>query len=119
MKRYEKAVLAAYCVLLLLVLAAYVLTGGWAAYFQQSRNAQSGGTGPNLVDMRPLTTAQTLAQLAVTSGEREYAQDALRLGDHLVDLVRRRAARRLPPIRPPWMSRLVHRPSVSPRRAPR
>jgi small-conductance mechanosensitive channel len=86
MKRYEKAVLAAFCVLLLLVLAAYVLTGGWAAYFQQSRNAQSGGTGPNLVDMRPLTTAQTLAQLAVTSGEREYAQDALRLGDHLVDL---------------------------------
>ena len=36
--------------------------------------------------MRPLTTAQTVAQLAVTLNEFEYAQDALRLGDHSVDL---------------------------------
>jgi hypothetical protein len=85
MKPYEKAVLAGFCILLVLVLAAYLLTGGWAAYFQQSRNAQS-LTGSNLVDMRPLTTAQTLALLAATSSEREYAQDALRLGDHSVDL---------------------------------
>lgn len=86
MKRYEKIVLASLGLLLVLVIVAYVLTGGWLADFQQSRKANSAANVSALVDMRPLTTAQTVAQLAVTPNEIEYAQDALRLGDRSVDL---------------------------------
>ncbi len=38
-----------------------------------------------LVDLRPWQTAQTLAALAVTTEEKEYARDAERLADHEVD----------------------------------
>ncbi|HTB96066.1 MAG TPA: mechanosensitive ion channel domain-containing protein [Terracidiphilus sp.] len=38
-----------------------------------------------LVDVSPWQTAQTLAALAVTAEENEYARDAERLGDHDVD----------------------------------
>jgi small-conductance mechanosensitive channel len=40
----------------------------------------------NLVDQSPLTTAQALAQLPNSPGEQRFAQEALRLGDHEVDL---------------------------------
>jgi small-conductance mechanosensitive channel len=39
----------------------------------------------SLVDVSPWQTAQTLAALAVTAEENEYARDAERLGDHDVD----------------------------------
>jgi small-conductance mechanosensitive channel len=39
-----------------------------------------------LVDQQPLITAQRLAALATTGEEREFAQNALRLADHEVDL---------------------------------
>src|SRR5450631_3693464 len=38
-----------------------------------------------LVDLRPWQTASTLASLAVTNEEAEYAQEAERLADHEVD----------------------------------
>ena len=38
-----------------------------------------------LVDQQPLQTARTLAALAATSQEQEYAQQALRVADHEVD----------------------------------
>jgi small-conductance mechanosensitive channel len=52
-----------------------------------SRNGKHAATarGP-LVDQSPLKTAQQLAQLAVTPEERLLAEEALRLGDHEVDL---------------------------------
>lgn len=45
------------------------------------------GTAPanSLVDLRPWQTAQTLASLAVTSEENEYAREAEHLADHEVD----------------------------------
>lgn len=42
--------------------------------------------GPGLVDQQPLITAQKLAALASTSQEQEFAQSALRVADHEVDL---------------------------------
>ncbi len=39
-----------------------------------------------LVDQRPLQTARQLAALAATPEEKRFAQDSLRLADHLVDL---------------------------------
>ena len=48
--------------------------------------AEAGGqSGGNLVDERPWQTAASLAPLAVTAEEREFAQDAERLADHEVD----------------------------------
>jgi small-conductance mechanosensitive channel len=48
--------------------------------------AQAKPQASGLVDQQPLITAQRLAALATTSGERELAQNALRLADHEVDL---------------------------------
>jgi small-conductance mechanosensitive channel len=43
------------------------------------------GMRRTVVDLSPWQTAHTLSSLAVTAEEAEYAQDALRLGDHAVD----------------------------------
>lgn len=43
------------------------------------------GSAQSPVDLRPWQTAQTLASLAVTSEEQEYAREAERLADHEVD----------------------------------
>lgn len=43
------------------------------------------GARRTIVDLSPWQTAQTLSALAVTAEEAEYAQDALRLADHVVD----------------------------------
>ena len=43
------------------------------------------GSQKTLVDLRPWQTAQTLAALAVTSEEIQYAREAQRLADHEVD----------------------------------
>jgi small-conductance mechanosensitive channel len=40
----------------------------------------------SMVDQSPLTTAQSLAQLSNSHAEQKLAQEALRLGDHEVDL---------------------------------
>ena len=49
-----------------------------------TRNRSSGSKKP-IVDIRPWQTAQTLAALAYTAEEKEYAQEAERLADHEVD----------------------------------
>jgi small-conductance mechanosensitive channel len=43
-------------------------------------------TSPGLVDQRPLITAQKLAALATTQQEQDFAQEALRVADHEVDM---------------------------------
>jgi small-conductance mechanosensitive channel len=86
LQRYEKWILGGLCALMAVVLVAMALTGGWAMYFRPTRRAPAATTASSRVDQRPLSTAQTLAQLAATANERQFAQDALRLGDHSVDL---------------------------------
>ena len=86
LQRYEKWILGGLCALMAVVLVAMALTGGWAMYFRPTRRAPAATTASSRVDQRPLTTAQALAQLAATANERQFAQDALRLGDHSVDL---------------------------------
>jgi len=87
MKRLEKAILIGLAVLAAIVLVAVLLTHGWADYrgrLQQLRKEAKVPTNP--VDLRPLETAQQAAALAVTHTEQDYAQQALRLADHSVDL---------------------------------
>lgn len=47
--------------------------------------AHNTAAGNSLVDLRPWQTAQTLASLAVSSEENEYAREAEHLADHEVD----------------------------------
>src|SRR5215472_3066134 len=48
--------------------------------------AQTKAQPPGLVDQQPLITAQKLAALATAPEERDFAQNALRIADHEVDL---------------------------------
>ena len=87
MKRYEKIVFAALGVLAVVAAGAAIATRDWANYREHLRALrQKSKLSSNLVDMRPLETAQQMAALAVTHTEQDYAQQALRLADHSVDL---------------------------------
>lgn len=71
----------------LLVLAAIGLfvTADWNDTSGKTAAARAAQAAP-LVDQRPLQTARSLARLATTSEEQQYAEQALRLSDHEVDL---------------------------------
>jgi len=56
------------------------------SFLRQSGGFQAGLGGQKaIVDLTPWQTAQTLAALAVSSEERQYAREAERLADHEVD----------------------------------
>ena len=78
----------------LLALLAVCLVFSWSthdamahlSFLKGSGKTGLSGAGQNtLVDVRPWQTAQTLAALAVTSEEIEFARDAERSADHEVD----------------------------------
>ena len=78
-----------FSVIALLILLALCLVFSWATRgamanlaFLRSRQTLP---GQSLVDLRPWQTAQTLASLAVTAEEKEYAREAEHLADHEVD----------------------------------
>jgi small-conductance mechanosensitive channel len=87
MKATEKAILAALLALLALAAAAIVFTHGWAnSPAQLNVNRRSANHSQEPVSTAALQTAQQLAPLAVTPEEQEFAQEAIRLADHSVDL---------------------------------
>jgi small-conductance mechanosensitive channel len=87
MKTYEKAIWTALLALLALALGAAVLTRSWSDYRVRLRAIRlASKSASNIVDTHALDTAQQLAPLAITHSEQDYASQALRLGDHSVDL---------------------------------
>jgi small-conductance mechanosensitive channel len=87
MKTYEKAIWATLLALLAIALGAAILTRGWSDYRERLRAIrQASKTAANIVDTHALDTAEQLAPLAITHSEQDYAGQALRLGDHSVDL---------------------------------
>jgi small-conductance mechanosensitive channel len=87
MKNYEKAIWTVLLTLLLVALGAVIFTRGWTDYRERLRAIrQASKTTQNAVDTHALDTAQQLAPLAITHIEQDYATQALRLGDHSVDL---------------------------------
>ena len=87
MKSYQKATWAVLLALLLTALGAVIFTRSWSDYRERLRairQAQRNTSSP--VDTRALDTAQQLASFAITHLEQDYAAQALRLGDHSVDL---------------------------------
>jgi len=87
MKGRQKIILGALLALLLLSLGAVLLTRSWANYRDRLRAIRMRSkNSSDLVDTRALDLAQQVAELAVTRTERDYAQTALRLAEHSVDL---------------------------------
>ncbi|MGA8110257.1 MAG: hypothetical protein WB974_12520, partial [Acidobacteriaceae bacterium] len=76
-------------VLLLLLGLGVCLVLSWATRGAMANlaflRAQNGAARQSLVDLAPWQTAQTLASLAVTAEEQEYAREAEHLADHEVD----------------------------------
>jgi len=70
-------------ILALCVVFSWVTRGAMASL--ASSRAHGGGEGQSIVDLSPWQTAQTLASLAVTAEENEYAREAEHLADHEVD----------------------------------
>jgi small-conductance mechanosensitive channel len=73
----------------LLALLALCMVGLWATRGAMENlaflRAKRGAANQSLVDLHPWQTAQTLASLAVTAEEKEYAGEAERLANHEVD----------------------------------
>src|SRR5262245_18500524 len=70
------------------------------------------GTRPRLVDQKPIETARALAVMANDQDERRYAQQALRVADHAVDLafsIAMRQAKEHPPKQTPESAELYAR----------
>jgi small-conductance mechanosensitive channel len=87
MKTFEKEILTTLLVLLIVALAATIYTHDWADSPRRLHVDTMRATHKDqLVDTRALQTAQQLAPLAVTHWEQDFAQEALRLADHSVDL---------------------------------
>lgn len=75
----RKVLLGALLALLLAAGAGLVLTSDWVPQRRNRRAADA-------VDQKPLQTARALADTAVIPPEREFANQAIRLADHEVDL---------------------------------
>lgn len=86
MKNYEKLIWQSLLALLVILLCATIFTRDWANYRDRLRALRTKSQHAQLVDTRPLDTAQQLGALAVMRMEHDYAQDAERLADRSVDL---------------------------------
>ncbi len=85
---FDRSRLAVLILLIALLVAclgfSWVTRGAMADLPFLARNSAN-GTQKSIVDLRPWLTAQTLAAMAVTSEETDFARDAERLADHEVD----------------------------------
>lgn len=87
MKISQRFVLIVLIVLAAASLGAVIYTRSWADYRTRLRALWLASNHSSVVvDTHALDTAQQLAPLAVTRLEKNYAQEALRLADHSVDL---------------------------------
>jgi small-conductance mechanosensitive channel len=66
--------------------AAVIFSRYWVSAPLQQKRSAGAQDHSGLVDEQPLETADALAHLSLTSEERDFAQEALRLADHEVDL---------------------------------
>jgi len=87
MKTSQKIILGTLVLLAVVALGAIFYTHSWADYHLRLRALWQASNHPStIVDTHALDTAQQLEPLAITRLEKNYAQEALRLADHSVDL---------------------------------
>src|SRR5487761_1388251 len=102
MKPHQRLIFLGLLALLILAAVGLLFTRSWTGGVPKLPAKQS--SSETLVDQSPLQTAQQLAKLAVTSTEQKYAAEALRLGDHEVDVAfdyaLREATRHTPSLSP-------------------
>ena len=102
MKPHQRLIFLGLLALLILAAVGLLFTRSWTGGVPKLPAKQS--SSETLVDQSPLQTAQQLAKLAVTSTEQKYAAEALRLGDHEVDMAfdyaLREATRHTPSLSP-------------------
>jgi small-conductance mechanosensitive channel len=93
MKTLQKV--AALVLVLLLAAVGYGLlhTGGAMYAVRVGVGAPGDGVAPSAVDQTPLLTAQRLAGLVTSADEQPFAQEALRISDHAVDMAFAQALR--------------------------
>ncbi|HSM88158.1 MAG TPA: mechanosensitive ion channel domain-containing protein, partial [Candidatus Limnocylindrales bacterium] len=84
MKAFQRVAFAASLMLGVLALAGLILARYWLRVPQPARTTAAEKTV--LVDEQPLVTARALAALAATPEEQEFAQQAVHVADHEVDL---------------------------------
>lgn len=84
MKAFQRVALAASLLLGALSLAGLILARYWLRVPQPARTTPTKKTV--LVDEQPLVTARALAALAAPPAEQEFAQQAVHVADHEVDL---------------------------------
>ncbi len=85
MKRYHRAIFVVGISLVALALVGMVLARYWLSA-PAAQHAPVNAPNKALVDEQPLTNAQHLASLVSSSEEHEFAQQALLIADHEVDL---------------------------------
>ncbi|HXJ07365.1 MAG TPA: mechanosensitive ion channel domain-containing protein [Candidatus Acidoferrum sp.] len=87
MKRRQKAVATVLVILIAVSVYGFLRTGqpAGAPLARKSSNGAVSAPAP-LVDQSPLWTAQALAKLPTSAEEQTFAQEALRLADHHMDL---------------------------------
>jgi small-conductance mechanosensitive channel len=83
---FRRALFVSCILLILLALVGAVLTRYWINSVEPPETAQGKTETVVLVDQQPLITAQKLAAQATTLEGQEFAQNAVRLADHEVDL---------------------------------
>jgi small-conductance mechanosensitive channel len=89
MKSFRRGVIPTVSFIVVLGVIGTVLTRYWVSAPPPQTSVKAKSTAETslvLVDEQPLITAQRLAALATTAEEREFAQNAVRLADHEVDL---------------------------------
>ena len=84
MKAIRRTLLVSFTLAVAVVLVGGVLFRYWISPVAEQPVAKV--KPPGLVDDQPLLTAQKLARLAITGEEQEFAQNALRVADHEVDM---------------------------------
>ncbi len=86
MKTFSRALFVACVLLAVTALVGAVLTRYWINSQSEPETPAAKPASAELVDQQPLITAQKLAALAAAREEKDFAQNALRLADHEVDL---------------------------------
>src|ERR1035438_6955919 len=81
MIRLQSIVVPVFLTLAVTALTGVILTNDWSS----GKTASAPGAPPP-VDLQPLHTAQSLASLAVTRDEQDFARQAVQLADHELDL---------------------------------
>jgi small-conductance mechanosensitive channel len=86
MKKTQKILAVLILLLFGLSIYGFLISRGSEGAQEEKTARKSRDTGVSLVDQTPLLTAQRLAKMPTSAEEKPFAEDALRIADHQMDL---------------------------------